>query len=397
MSAPFEHEPWGNRRAAHLGSGGEATTTTRDGHDLLNDPLLNKGTAFTDAERDAFGLHGLLPPHGRDARGRSPPLRPSPSYRRLRAYVFLRGLQDCNETLFYALLVRTSRSCFRSSTRPRSAMGCQRFSEVWTSRAACSSAGRIAIASRILGDPRSTTSRSSSSATASASSGSAIRAPAAWASRSGSSRSTPPAAGSIPPRRCRSSSTSAPTIEERLADPLYLGWRHHRVRGQEYDDFIEAFVTAVRRAGRTSCSSGRTSRATTRGGCSSATATASARSTTTSRARRPSAAGTLLAGHASRPAPRSSTSASRSSVQGRREPASPRSAPGHGRAGSEDVARRPALAGRSRRAPRRGRPAWGSSRRDSPAPEDDGADGRPPLRPRPRARRRDRPTSGRPS
>jgi malate dehydrogenase (oxaloacetate-decarboxylating) len=33
---------------------------------------------------------------------------------------------------------------------------------------------------------------------------------------------------------------------ELLDDPLYLGWRHPRVRGQEYDDFIEAFVEAVK-------------------------------------------------------------------------------------------------------------------------------------------------------
>ncbi len=36
--------------------------------------------------------------------------------------------------------------------------------------------------------------------------------------------------------------------QEALADPLYLGWRHERVRGQAYDDFIEAFVQAVIRA-----------------------------------------------------------------------------------------------------------------------------------------------------
>ena len=37
--------------------------TALSGYELLNDPLLNKGTAFTEAERDEFELHGLLPPH----------------------------------------------------------------------------------------------------------------------------------------------------------------------------------------------------------------------------------------------------------------------------------------------------------------------------------------------
>ena len=36
--------------------------------------------------------------------------------------------------------------------------------------------------------------------------------------------------------------------DELLADPLYVGWRHERVRGEEYDDFVEEFVTAVTRA-----------------------------------------------------------------------------------------------------------------------------------------------------
>src|SRR6202012_2257922 len=35
--------------------------------------------------------------------------------------------------------------------------------------------------------------------------------------------------------------------EERLKDPIYIGWRNKRVRGQEYDDFVEAFVSAVKR------------------------------------------------------------------------------------------------------------------------------------------------------
>jgi malate dehydrogenase (oxaloacetate-decarboxylating) len=80
--------------------------TSLSGSDLINQPMLNKGTAFTDEERDIFGLHGLLPPLVGDLE--------SQTKRRLRAlqslpqgfeqYAFLRELQDSNETLFYALL-----------------------------------------------------------------------------------------------------------------------------------------------------------------------------------------------------------------------------------------------------------------------------------------------------
>ena len=41
----------------------DAIETDLTGPDLLSNPLLNKGTAFTETERDAFGLHGFLPPH----------------------------------------------------------------------------------------------------------------------------------------------------------------------------------------------------------------------------------------------------------------------------------------------------------------------------------------------
>jgi hypothetical protein len=76
------------------------------GHALLNEPLLNKGTAFSDAERDVFELHGLLPPNvatlDEQAGRRLKAFRDQPSD--LARYVFLRGLQDSNEVLFYALL-----------------------------------------------------------------------------------------------------------------------------------------------------------------------------------------------------------------------------------------------------------------------------------------------------
>ena len=78
------------------------------GYDLLNTPLLNKGTAFTEQEREKFGLHGLLPPtvaslDEQVARRLQAFRQMSSDYDK---HVFLRGLQDSNEVLFYALLVR---------------------------------------------------------------------------------------------------------------------------------------------------------------------------------------------------------------------------------------------------------------------------------------------------
>src|ERR1700747_2831425 len=87
---------------------GDVVETALSGYELLNDPLLNKGTAFTEAERDAFDLHGLFPPHVAELDYQVK--RRLAAFRRLgsdlQRYIFLRGLQDSNETLFYALLTR---------------------------------------------------------------------------------------------------------------------------------------------------------------------------------------------------------------------------------------------------------------------------------------------------
>ena len=78
------------------------------GFDLINFPMLNKGTAFPEKERTDFALHGLLPPHVGNLEDQAT--------RRLKVlrdfetgferYAYLRDLQDTNETLFYSLLVR---------------------------------------------------------------------------------------------------------------------------------------------------------------------------------------------------------------------------------------------------------------------------------------------------
>src|SRR3989338_8699742 len=77
-----------------------------EGSELLHNPLLNKGTAFTKEERQTFGLEGLLPPHISTLSEQV--VRLYENFQRkhtnLEKYVYLRSLQDRNETLFYALV-----------------------------------------------------------------------------------------------------------------------------------------------------------------------------------------------------------------------------------------------------------------------------------------------------
>lgn len=88
------------------GNGGAATAALPRGVELLHDPLLNKGTAFTEEERDALGLRGLLPP--RVMTQELQVTRVLENLRRkptdLEKYIYLVALQDRNATLFHRVL-----------------------------------------------------------------------------------------------------------------------------------------------------------------------------------------------------------------------------------------------------------------------------------------------------
>src|SRR5205814_1893077 len=103
------------------------------GYDLINSPRLNKGTAFSDHERDVFHLHGLLPPRvgslDEQIERRMQALADQATA--FNKYSFLRDLQDTNETLFYALLVRHIGEMLPLVYTPTVGEGCQRFSEIW--------------------------------------------------------------------------------------------------------------------------------------------------------------------------------------------------------------------------------------------------------------------------
>ena len=103
------------------------------GHQLLSDSLLNKGTAFTEQERDEFELHGLLPPRvatlDEQVSRRLQVLRGFATD--LERYSFLRELQDTNETVFFALLTRNIEELLPIVYTPTVGAGCQNFSRLF--------------------------------------------------------------------------------------------------------------------------------------------------------------------------------------------------------------------------------------------------------------------------
>src|SRR5258708_16282487 len=100
---------------------------------LLDSPILNRGTAFTLAERARFGLDGLLPPHVESldeqvARADEAYLR---KYDELEQHIYLRALQDTNETLCYRLLLDNLEEMLPVVYTPVVALGCQGFSNIY--------------------------------------------------------------------------------------------------------------------------------------------------------------------------------------------------------------------------------------------------------------------------
>jgi len=104
------------------------------GRTLLCDPFLNKGTVFSNAERDAFGLHGLLPPRVFSPAQRSQHI--IDNVRRkttdLEKYFYLSGLQNRNENLFYRVLIDNMQELMPIIYTPTVGQACQEFSKIFS-------------------------------------------------------------------------------------------------------------------------------------------------------------------------------------------------------------------------------------------------------------------------
>ncbi len=100
---------------------------------LLHDPLFNKGTAFTDAERDALGLRGLLPP--RVATQDQQLERVLGNFRRkenaLEKYIYLISLQERNESLFYRLVMEHLDEMMPIIYTPTVGLACQKYGHIF--------------------------------------------------------------------------------------------------------------------------------------------------------------------------------------------------------------------------------------------------------------------------
>ncbi|MEI6349690.1 MAG: NAD-dependent malic enzyme [Verrucomicrobiota bacterium] len=100
---------------------------------LLQSPTLNKGTAFTEEERDALGLRGLLPPQVQSQADQLDRVLGNlrEQTNNLARYVSLIALQDRNETLFYRLLVDHIEEMMPLIYTPTVGLACQRFGHIF--------------------------------------------------------------------------------------------------------------------------------------------------------------------------------------------------------------------------------------------------------------------------
>ncbi len=217
---------------------------------LLHDPAFNKGTAFTEAERDALGLRGLLPPNAHTQEEQV--LRVMTNYRKktddLEKYIHLIALQDRNETLFYRVVLDHIEEMMPIIYTPTVGKACQEYGHIFRRPRGLYISARdrgrmvqvlrnwpyrrpriivVTDGERILG----------------------LGDLGAFGMGIPVGKlSLYTACAGVAPSLCLPITLDVGTNNETLLqDPLYTGLRQHRLRGDAYDAMIDEFIRAVQK------------------------------------------------------------------------------------------------------------------------------------------------------
>ena len=218
------------------------------GYALLHNPRLNKGTAFTEAERRAYGLEGLLPPAITNidlqvARRHAEIANLDDD---LQKYLVLSDLQARNETLFYAVLMSDPETYMPLVYTPTVGEACQKFAHIYREARGMylpiTARGRVR---EVLGNWQQQDVRFIVVTDGERILGLGDLGAGGMGIPIGKLALYTACAG-VPPQYCLPVVLDVGTNNTVLLDdPLYLGLRQNRVRGAEYMDFIDEFVEAV--------------------------------------------------------------------------------------------------------------------------------------------------------
>lgn len=220
------------------------------GYDLINNPLLNKGRSFSHEERVNFKLRGIVPPSNFPLeeivdKNFQVILDKSTDLER---HIYLRSLQDRNETLFYALLNKYIEKIMPLVYTPTVGLACQHFGQIYRRPRGVfiSHPNRDAIDEILDHDYFDGTE------VIVVSDGERIlglgdQGAGGMGIPIGKLSLYTGCAGIAPNKTLPIILDVGTDNEQLLNDPLYIGWRHKRIRGAEYDEFIDKFVTAVKK------------------------------------------------------------------------------------------------------------------------------------------------------
>ncbi|MHB1789870.1 MAG: NAD-dependent malic enzyme [Acidimicrobiales bacterium] len=238
-----------------------ATTATRDGqrvfetaargYEVLRDPMLNKGSAFSASEREALGLVGLLP--DAELTDMTPQLdRTYAIYSAqptdLAKHLYLMSLHDTNVTLFYALIQRHLLEMLPVAYDPVVGEAIEAFSQVFSrARGVFLSIDKV---DEIESSLRAFGAGPDDIDLLVASDAEEILGIGDWGANGidiciGKLAVYTAAAGIDPHRVIPVMLDAGTNRESLLNDPLYIGRRHSRAHGSDYDAFVDAYVAAA--------------------------------------------------------------------------------------------------------------------------------------------------------